>query len=84
MVDVEAIKLAVAHEIDAGPLLGVQHHPRRIHQRLFRRRRGEPIRNRIRADNGGLDPRRSVINVSERLPSGTRSLLLLRSDASIG
>ena len=35
MVDVEAVKLAVAHHVDAGLLLGVQHDPRGIDQPLL-------------------------------------------------
>jgi len=55
MVEVEAVELAVAHEVDAGLLLRVQHHPRCVEQRLVGGRRDEPVRDRVGADDGGLD-----------------------------
>ena len=58
MIDVEAREFAIAHEIDAGLLLGVDHDARRVDQRLLRRQRQQPVRHRIGADHGGLDARR--------------------------
>ena len=55
MVDVEAVELAVAHEIDAGLLLRVDHDARRVDHRLLGRQRAEPVRKRIGADDGRLD-----------------------------
>jgi hypothetical protein len=52
MVDVEAIELAVAHEVDAGLLLPMEHDARGVDERLLRRRRSKPVRDRIRADDG--------------------------------
>ena len=53
MIDVEAIKLAVAHQIDPGLLLGVDHDARRVDQRLLGWQRHQPVRHRIGADGGG-------------------------------
>jgi hypothetical protein len=39
MIDIEAIELAVANEIDAGLLLRVDDNPRRVDERLLRRPR---------------------------------------------
>src|SRR6185312_896821 len=55
VIDVEAIKLAVADQIDAGHLLGVDDDPRGVDQRLLGRQRDEPVRHRIGADGRGLD-----------------------------
>ena len=57
MIDVEAVELAVAHEVDAGALLRRDHHARRIDQRLLRRRARQPVRQRIGADHGGENAR---------------------------
>ena len=50
MIDVEAIQLAVADEIDAGLLLRVDHDARGVDQRLLGReaRRANPVPGRIR------------------------------------
>ena len=58
MIHVEPVELAVADDIDAGLLLGVDHHARSIDERLLGGQGDEPFRNRVRPDNGGLDTRR--------------------------
>ena len=73
MIDVEARKFAVAHEIDAGLLLGVDHDARRVDQGLLRRQRQQPVRHRIGADHRGLDARRC----------SHRQRSLLRADRAI-
>jgi hypothetical protein len=60
MVDIEAVKLAVADDIDAGLLLGRDDDPGGVDQRLLRRRGDEPLRHRIGADDRRLDARRSA------------------------
>ena len=55
MVDVEAVELAVAHQVEAGLLLGVDHDAHGVGQRLLRGRGGEPVGQRVRADDGGED-----------------------------
>jgi len=57
MVDVEAVELAVAHEIDAGALLCRDDHARRVDERLLRRRARQPVRQRIGADHRRQDAR---------------------------
>ena len=57
MVDVEAVQLAVADQVDAGLLLRVDDDARRVGQRLLGGRGGEPVGQRIGADDGGLDAR---------------------------
>jgi len=55
MVHIEAIELAVAHEVDTGLLLRVEDDARRVDHRLFGRQRAEPIGKRIRSYHGRLD-----------------------------
>ena len=57
MVRIEAIEFAVAHQVDAGQFLGVQHDPRGVGQRLFRRALDQPVRRRIGADHRRPDSR---------------------------
>ena len=61
VVDVEARELAVAHHVDAGLLLGVQHHARRVDHRLLAGIGGEPIGNRIGPDHGRQDARHGFL-----------------------
>ena len=58
MIHVEAVELAVAHEIDAGLLLRMDDDARRVDHRLLGRQRAEPVRERIGADDGRLDDAR--------------------------
>jgi len=60
MVDVEAVELAVADQVDVGAFLGMQHHPGGVDQGLFGWIGGEPCRHRIGADHGGADARGSA------------------------
>jgi len=53
VIEVEAIQLAVADDVDPGLLLCRDHHARRVDQRLLRGRGGEPVGNRIGADHRG-------------------------------
>ena len=55
VIDVEAVKLAVAHHIHACLLLRADHHPRGVHQGLLRWCCDEPVGHGVRADDGGLD-----------------------------
>ena len=57
MVHVEARKLSVADEVDAGLLLRMKHDPRRVDHGLLRGKRYEPFRHRIGADDGGKNSR---------------------------
>ena len=57
MVDVEAVQLAVAHQVDAGLLLRVEHDAHGVDERLLGRRGGEPVGHRVGADHRGLDAR---------------------------
>ena len=64
MVHVEAIELAVADEIDAGLFLRVDDDARCVDHRLLGGQRAEPVRKRIRTDDGRLDARVSAMNAS--------------------
>jgi hypothetical protein len=57
VVDVEAVQLAVAHQVDAGLFLRIDDHAHRVGERLLGGRGGEPIGQRVGADDGGLDSR---------------------------
>ena len=57
MVRVEAVELAVANQVDARPLLGVQHDPRRVGQRLLRRALNQPVGRRVGTDDSRPDAR---------------------------
>jgi hypothetical protein len=57
VVDVEAIKLAVGDDIDAGEFLGFENNLGRINQRLLARRGHQPVRDGVGADDGGADRR---------------------------
>ena len=59
MIGVEAIELAVAHEIDPGALLHVEDDARGIDQRLLARVGDEPLGHRIGADESRQDARRA-------------------------
>jgi hypothetical protein len=58
MVDVEAVQLAVADDVDAGRLLRRDDDPCRVDQALLGRRRDEPLGDRVRPDDRRLDARR--------------------------
>jgi hypothetical protein len=57
MVRIEAVQLAVAHQIDPRLLLRREDDARCIGKRLLGRRGGQPVGNRVRADDGGADAR---------------------------
>jgi len=63
MVEVEAVELAVADDIDAGGLLRGDDDAGRVDQALLRRRAQQPLRHRVRADDRGLDTRRQQAHV---------------------
>ena len=55
MVDVEAVELAVADQVEAGLLLGMDDDAHGVGERLLRGRGREPVGQRVRADDGGQD-----------------------------
>jgi hypothetical protein len=59
MVEVEAVELAVADDVDARRFLGGDDDARGVDQSLLGRRRREPVGHRVGADDRGLDSRRS-------------------------
>jgi hypothetical protein len=60
MVEVEAVQLAVADDVDAGLLLGGDDDTGGVDQALLGRRGGEPVGHRVGADDGRLDARRGL------------------------
>ena len=55
MVDVEAVELAVADQVEAGLLLGVDDDAHGVGERLLGGQRRQPVGQGIGADDGGLD-----------------------------
>ena len=61
MIDVEAIQLAIRHDINAGEFLRFEHDTRCIRQCLLTWEREEPIRHGITSNDGREYGRRSHI-----------------------
>ena len=55
VINVEAVELAVADEVDAGPLLRREDDARGVDHRLLARAGGKPVGDRIGTDDGGQD-----------------------------
>ena len=55
MVHIEAVKLAVRRQVDAGALLGGNDDGCGVENGLFARQRGEPVDRRVGADGRGED-----------------------------
>ena len=67
MVDVEAVELAVAHHVDAALLLRVDDHACGVDQRLLRGVGHQPVGDRVRADDGGLDSGHALLRCVNHL-----------------
>ena len=81
VVHVEPIQLPIRHQVDPRQLLGVKHDRGRVSQRLLAGKRREPVRNRVAADNSGLDLRHGLASVGG-FPLGGRFSCVGRTSTS--